>query len=944
MRTLSADWWQRLQELLDEVLEQPPAERQSVAERLAGSDVEMRDELLRLVRASERTEDFLSRPAAELAAPLVITVDKGPDDGATGRQIGHYRILREIGRGGMGAVFLAERADDQFRQSVALKLLPHEAQNDVSVRRFLEERQILATMEHPAIARLIDGGVTDDAVPYFVMQYVDGIPIDRYSDEQRLTVDDRLRLFTDVCEAVQYAHRKLVIHRDIKPSNILVTPRGEVRLLDFGIAKLLSANADTITSTGARIMTPEYASPEQVRGEPVSTATDVYSLGVLLYRLLTGQRPYRITGRSPFEIERAIVEEDPQSPSMAVRGLEARAAADLAAARRTTPDRLRRALAGDLDVIVLRALEKQPDRRYGSVEQFAGDVRRHLAGLPVLARKDTLGYRLRKFVRRNRAAVAASALAVTALIAGTAFAMSQARRAVAEARVAQAERDRALLEEQKAQQTAKFLFTIFRASNPTESRGKPLTARELLDRGARNVMRELTTPSDIRAGVLHEIGHAYLGLQDNANAIRMLERALADRVALHGREHGDVALTLTDYGDALFADGQRDSAEKILRPTVSLTRKVFGNHDGRTADALNNLGLVLQSKARYAEAKSLHEEALGIRREVHDSAALTISLVNIAWMEQANGRLDSAITLLTSAVAIRRHLYGSDDPRTVSAVGSLGDMFRRRRNYTAAEPLLREAAENSAKLFGARSGNVGEQLAGLADVLAHTGEARIADSLYREAIAIDRDVFGQNTSHAALVMNNYAGFLADQGRYRPAIAWYEAALTGYRAAFGAEHPFTAIVLGNVANTTHLLGNPARADTLFRQALGTMRRVWPENNSSVVNAMVSHGLVLLSLTRLDEAERQLRVGLTNARAAYPAGHWRIAQAENALGAALSARRRFDEADTLLVHGLDGLTTTLGAAAPETRRARQRVVAHYERWRRPELASRYRDGGV
>jgi eukaryotic-like serine/threonine-protein kinase len=944
MTTLSAERWQRLQQLLDEVLERPLAERESAAAKLAVDDDVMRGELLRLLQAGARSDDFLSRPAAELGVSLVIAPPTNATASAHGRQIGHYRILREIGRGGMGAVFLAERADDQFRQVVALKLLPHEWQNDIAIRRFLDERQILATMEHPAIARLIDGGVTDDALPYFVMQYVDGIPIDRYCDEQRLTIEKRLRLFCEVCAAVQYAHAKLVVHRDIKPSNILVTAAGDVRLLDFGIAKLLSESTESITSSGARIMTPEYASPEQVRGEPVTTASDVYSLGVLLYRLLTGQRPYRITGCSQFEIERAIVEEEPRAPSAVIGELDSQMAAGTAGARETTPERLQRRLAGDLDVIVLRALHKQSDRRYGSVEQFATDLRRYLDGRPVLARRDTLRYRVRKFAGRNRTAVGASALAAIALLGGTAFSVRQARHAMAQARIAASERDHALREEEEARQTANFLFTIFQASDPSHSHGAAVTARELLDRGARNVDRELPKPTDIRAGVLHEIGRAYLGLEDTGDAIRMLERAVADRVALHGSQDPDVALTLLDYGDALYHAGRKDSAERVLERAASQSRRFFGNHDRRTADALNSLALSLQTLARYADAGALHKEALAMRRELHDSAGMTVSLVNIAWIEQSAGHSDSAVKLVRSVVEIRRRLYGSDDPRTFSAVSSLGDLYRRQRAYDAAEPLLREALATGTKLFGPRSGNVGELLAALAEVSAHHSDVRSADSLYREAISVERLSFGQNDARTAQAMNNYAGWLNERGQYGEALRWYTDALAAYRSNFGVEHPFVGIVLGNVANTHHLLGHADRADTLYRQAIALMRKVWHDDNPSVVNATISHGLVLLDLTRNADAEHELRDALVNARHAYPAGHWRLALAENALGAALSARRRFQEADTLLVHGYDGLTATLGPTALDTRLARRRLVAHYRRWGRPELAARYRGEGT
>ena len=941
MTTLSAERWQLLQRLLDELLELPVDQRRARLASRSDIDDEMRGEVERLLRASESVDDFLDKPAAELAAPLVRALGSRTS-GRVGQRIGPYRIIHEIGRGGMGAVYLAERADDQFRQRAAIKLLPYEARSEVSLRRFLEERQILASMEHPAIARLLDGGMTDDALPYFVMEYIDGVPIDQYSDDHRLTINERLRLFCTVCDAVQYAHGKLVVHRDIKPSNILVTPNGEVRLLDFGIAKLLSSDpALTATTTGIRIMTPEYASPEQVRGEPATTTSDVYALGVLLYRVLTGRRPYHITGHSHVEIERAILEEEPRPPSATVRERDTNPSpAEVAAARHTTPDRLHRALTGDLDVIVLRALQKEVNRRYGSVEQLSGDVRRYLDGRPVVARKDSLGYRVRKFVRRNRAVATAVAVAVFGLLAGTVSAVWQARRAVAQARIASAERDRAQREEAKARETSKFLFEIFRSANPVESRGTLLTARDLLDRGAGRVEHELTTPSDIRAGVRHEIGMAYHGLAHSQEAVQQLERALADRVLLHGQHHPDVALTLTDLGEALWSDGKADSAEKLLRPAVAMSREFFGNRDGRTSRALNNLALALQTKARYAEARPMHEEALAIRRSLHDSAGASTSLVNLGWMQQVNGRLDSAEALLRSAVEIRRRIYRPDDPRTASAVSGLADMLRREGKYDEAEPLLREALATSQRIFGPRSGNVGDELQALGEVMMHKGQQRAADSLYREAIAIVRENFGDKDARTALVMNNYAGSLNERGRYQEALVWYEAALRAYKAHFGPEHPFSAIVLGNVANAHHLLGNAHKADTLYREAIRIMRAKWGDDNTSTVNASVSHGLVLVSLGRHREAEAELRPALERAVHGYPPGHWRIALAENALGSALSAQRKFDEADTLLLNGLRGLAATRGIDALDTRLARMRVVAHYQRWRRPDLAVRYR----
>ena len=405
--------WRRIEDLFHQARERPPAERRPFIEAAAAGDTELRDEVLSLDASAEGAGEFLDVPPvsgnASAAAP--------PLDG---RRIGAYRLEREISSGGMGTVYLAVRDDDQYRKRVAIKLIRPGLESDFVIRRFLTERQILAGLEHPNIARLIDGGASEAGWPYLVMEYVEGLPVDEYCKRHHLTVEERLVLFRKVCAAVHYAHQHLVIHRDLKPNNILVGPDGEPKLLDFGIAKLLdpghAGDAMAQTRTGVVLLTPLYASPEQILGGRISTASDVYSMGVLLYELLTGQRPYATDAGQPGRLAGAIVEEEPERPSTAV----ARAARRTAASPNDAepPERLRRRLQGDLDNIVLMAIRKDPQRRYGSAEQFSDDIRRYLEGLPVIARRDTLGYRSSKFLRRHMAATVAVAGVLVALVAG----------------------------------------------------------------------------------------------------------------------------------------------------------------------------------------------------------------------------------------------------------------------------------------------------------------------------------------------------------------------------------------------------------------------------------------------------------------------------------------------------------------------------------------------
>jgi serine/threonine protein kinase len=421
---LTPELWQRIEPILDAALELPVGERAACLDRACAGDAELRARVEALLAADAEAGVFLETPIGRRLRALRQDAGK-PDPVAAaerGERIGPYRVVRELGHGGMGAVYLAERADGQFEQRLALKLIRRGVTDDEILRRFLRERQILAGLEHPNIARLLDGGLTADGQPWFAMEHVEGVPITRYADERRLTLEDRLPLFARICDAVQYAHDARVVHRDLKPANLLVTSAGEVKLLDFGIAKLLHAGEEAgTTRTGLRLLTPEYAAPEQIRGDPITAATDIYGLGVVLYELLTGQHPYHSGAQQArAEVERKVCDQEPPRPSRRVVGSD-----DVSRARRTTPARLRRRLAGDLDSIVLRALEKEPARRYASADALAEDLRRHLTGLPVRARRGSAVYRVRKLARRHRASLAMTLLA--ALMLGGAAAMVAVR-------------------------------------------------------------------------------------------------------------------------------------------------------------------------------------------------------------------------------------------------------------------------------------------------------------------------------------------------------------------------------------------------------------------------------------------------------------------------------------------------------------------------------------
>ena len=438
---MTPERWQKVKDIFQTVVDLQPDKRAVLLATTCADDAELRAEVEALLEGHDQASRFIEQPAAHL---LETAPDKAPLPSLIGQQVGPYKVLREIGHGGMGQVYLAVRADDEYKKRVALKIVKRGMDTQDIVRRFRYERQILAGLDHPHIGKLLDGGTTAEGLPYFAMEYVEGKPITDYCDSRKLSTVERLKLFRQVCAAVQFAHQNLVVHRDIKPSNILVAEDGTPKLLDFGIAKLLNPelSGQTIDPTASvlRLMTPEYASPEQVRGEPITTASDVYSLGVVLYELLTGHRPYRTRSRLPHEILRIICEEEPEKPSTAVSRVEEVHSRDgsktitltpeaVSRTREGEPDKLRRKLRGDLDNIVMMAMRKEPQRRYTTVNQLSEDIRRHMEGLPVVARQDKLGYRAEKFVKRNKVVIAAAALITVTLLGGIVATTWQARKA-----------------------------------------------------------------------------------------------------------------------------------------------------------------------------------------------------------------------------------------------------------------------------------------------------------------------------------------------------------------------------------------------------------------------------------------------------------------------------------------------------------------------------------
>jgi len=691
----------------------PPSARAAELARLCGSDVQLRREVESLLGHAEQVGAFLDQPALGSDLLSLAGADRsyldpaGPDD-LIGRRLGPWRIDRRIASGGMGTVYEAARADDAFNQRAAIKVVKRGMDTEEILARFRAERQTLAALNHPSIARLLDGGVTPDGRPYLVMEYVEGVPIDAYCDSNSLSTVERLRLFRGVCEGVRFAHAALVVHRDLKPGNILVTPDGVPKLLDFGIAKMLATGEGELTQIDDRRLTPEYASPEQVQGRHVTTSSDVYSLGVILYELLSGHRPYRFETRTFLEIERVVLGSTVAAPSVAVGRVETRMDLNglpsrtltpelVSKTREGTPDRLRRRLRGDLDTIILAALRKEPDRRYSSAEALLGDLDRYLAGLPVTAHKDTLGYRTRKFVGRHRTAVALGTLVIL-MIAGTAVATAvQARRIAHERDQARQARDDAYRARDEAESIVEFMREAIEAANPnyeTESNQRIMpgtTYRAVVDAAAANVDAKFVNNPTTGAAVRAALGRTYLALGEFELAEELTSRAMRDRERLLMPGDHDIAESLMDMGALLHAMHRPQEAEPYLRRALDMHRALRGEENLDTARVYNDLGAVLRTANRDAEAADMHAKALAIRRALDgdDSIAVAESLNNLAAAYRGLGRLDEAQKSLDEVVRIRSELLRPDHPLVAQALQNLGVLAAERGDPHAEQILLR---------------------------------------------------------------------------------------------------------------------------------------------------------------------------------------------------------------------------------------------------------------
>jgi eukaryotic-like serine/threonine-protein kinase len=800
-------------DVFGELVELPPLEVNARLAALDASDPDLARMVRELLDADGAAGRFLEQGAVEYAPRLDELGSARPvDSDAAGKAVGPYVLVSLLGRGGMGEVWVAERRDGQFEQRVALKLLKRGIDSEGIRRRFLQERQVLAGLDHPHIARLLDGGESDGR-PYFVMELVEGVAITEHCRQARAPLAQRLRLVQTCCEAVDAAQRRLVVHRDIKPSNVLVTADGQVKLLDFGIAKVLSADGEATqwTQIDERVLTPHYAAPEQILGEPVTTATDVYALGVLLYQLLTGALPHARDTVSAAGLASAVENESVEKPSRAA-GLPDAVTAGFPERER---EKLPALLEDDLDAIVLKALRREPERRYPGAGAFAEDLRRHLDGLRVEARPDTFSYRAGKFVRRHRAGVAAVSLTLAALLAGLAGTAWQARRAQANAR--------------RAERVQQFLVQLFQASDPNQSRGETITARELLADGTRRIETELGGEPEVQAALYDAVAQIDRSLGALPEAQALAERAVAGRSRTLGPDDPATAQSRVTLAEVLFARGEGKAAEKEVRAVLPILAAAYGQDGVETIRAKETLAALLVDRSEGKESLALATQIAASQRRRFGTGSVEAarSLGLLGNVQETAGQYGEAEKTYRSAADILERALGAENPQTAAARYSLAGVLSYVGKHEEGEQQFRLALAAQRKSLGDQHPDVAQTLIALG--LLEINERRYpeADAAFTEALAIYRPL---NHPETGTCLRMLGVSLTAQEHYAEAASRLEEALTIFRRTRGDKDTLTLTALGNLGNAYLRLGQLDRAEPLLRESIaGTESQFGADND-------------------------------------------------------------------------------------------------------------------
>ena len=870
---MDAKRWKQIEALFTDVLARNPNERDAYLDTACAADPDLRAEVVALLEANEE--------AMALSVEQLLVNDDASEramgEAYAGKTIGPYLLERRIGTGGMGEVYLARRNDDQYEQDVALKLI-HPGYNSAHiVARFRLERQVLARLTHPNITGLLDGGIDEMGRPYFVMPYVEGLPITEYCNEHNLPVDARLDLFRTVCDAVQHAHRNLVVHRDLKPSNILVTRDGVVQLLDFGIAKILNPEWDlphAVTRSEMRFMTPEYAAPEQVKGEAITTATDVYGLGILLYEMLTGSRPYQLKDKTPSEIERIICDTPPTRP-----GLKA-------------------ALKGDLDTIVLMALRKEPARRYATAAQLAEDIKRFQKRLPVQAQRDSVGYRMRKFVDRHRLAVSFSALLVVLLLGFSLYTAYQSRL------VAQ-ERDMARTEKARAEQVIGLLVSLFETTNPAVvPGGDTLSVGEFVERGVEKTLAEVENDPALATQVKHTIGRMYAAQGKYQEGKGYLEEAFAMQEELYGAYDSTTTAYMQQLATVVMRLGDDSTARAMFDELLERNLEIFGPEHPRVATSIQHVAILEKDRETMLH---LLEESLAMRRAllppVHSDIADGLNQLAIYHFHE--GAFDTSVALLEESLGIVEALYSPAHPYTLAVIGNLSLCYSRLGETGASMAMQREIIGRLQTVKSDSSLQMANAWNNLGVMLTKAGTFDEAEGAFRQALGIQEYRLGERHPRVINTQRNVAVVLGHLGRHEEGITLLRQALALHRERQDFGHLRT---LGYMQAQYALLlqdgGYPSAALEQAGEAVVQLEENPQVSTTHRADGLLMAGVVYLENNRLETARAHLNKALALRTEVLDAADPKVAQAQSLYGLALVRSGQGEEGRLLMDEGLDG----------------------------------------
>ncbi len=934
MSTLSSKRWQEVSPYLDEVLSLPEEDRAGWLEAFRTEKRDLAELLQELLREHEAAaqEGFLER---ESVTPV-------RESFLTGQVVGSYRLISAIGQGGMGSVWLAERSDGRFERRVAVKFLRCSIAAQGGADRFKREGRILGQLAHPHIAELIDAGVTTSGEPYLVLEHVEGETIDEYCDRHRLDIESRVHLFLDVVSGVAHAHANLVVHRDLKPSNVLVRNDGQVKLLDFGIAKLLAGDgsgAATLTLEAGSALTPQFAAPEQITGRAITTATDVYALGTLLYLLLAGKHPAGDAAGSPAELVRALTEMDPPRASDMVSPAEDNS---VVRNRSTSCEKLRRQLRGDLDTILAKALKKDPQDRYPSALAMGDDLRRYLQREPISARPDSFTYRAKKYLLRHKALVVGATAVFLALLAGgitSAWQAVKARRAEAQAKeqsaVAQAVND-FLQHDLLAQASAAT------QSDPHTKPDPDLKVRTALDRAAERIEGKFAKQPEVEAAIRNTVGQTYTELGLYPEATRQLEQALNLRRRVLGPEHPDTLKSMTILADVFNLEGKSARAEALHSQTLEIRRRVLGPEHPETLQSMNDLTNVYWSQGKYAQAEALDSQILEIRRRVlgPEHPHTLASMNNLASDYADEGKYAEAEALDSQTLETRRRVLGPEHPETLQIMNNLAIVYMNEGKVAQAESIESQTVEIQRRVLGPEHSATLRSMSNLAIAYLYEGKYAQAEALNSQTLETRRRVLGPEHPDTLMSMANLAEDYADEGKYAQAERLLSQVLKIKLRVLGPEHSMTLNALANFAFMYQRQGKYSLAENYASQTLAGRRHALGEEHPDTMISVADLALAYVSQGKFAQSEPLARELVALEQKKQP-DNWQRFRAETLLGASLAGEKKYAEGEPQLLEGYQGMLARKERIDTPDRYhlqlAHEWLVQLYKDWGKPEKAA-------